>query len=219
METLRNCGYEVLSTFDISRKVTDKSVVLFRRVESAKMRFACLGLSSEDHLRIINFPPETARILRDCILRHYLPGIESERERDAGSVLQMDLRGCPWTQNSSFNLHARSMLIMILKEAANLGWRLIASADVSAKFVHQENGPDYPIDVHSLFFCHMGVSSRSNSPFMFKQHQQIPLQQVNTATLAPGAHHPGAAGGWVMPGANNPPAELSITDLDAVNKL
>lgn len=214
METLRNRGYEVVSTFDISRKVTDKSVILFRKVESAKMRFACLGLSSADHLRIINFPPETARIIRDCVIQNYLPGIEAERERDAGSVLQLDLRGPPWTQNSSYNLHARSMLIMVLKEAANLGWRLVASADVSAKYVHQENGPDYPIDVHSLFFCQMGVSSRSNSPYLFQQAPAVP--PVSTALLAPGEHHPGVAGGWINPSA--PPSELSITDLDVAKK-
>ena len=52
--------------------------------------------------------------------------------------------------------HARSMLLLALKEAARYGWQLAASADVSAKYVHQENGPDYPADVHSWFFCYQG---------------------------------------------------------------
>ena len=52
---------------------------------------------------------------------------------------------------------ARVMLTNLLKKAnelgAELGWHLSTSLDVSAKFIHQENGPDYPIDVHSWFFC------------------------------------------------------------------
>ena len=51
------------------------------------------------------------------------------------------------------------MLLLALKEAARYGWQLAASADVSAKYVHQENGPDYPADVHSWFFCYQGSGS------------------------------------------------------------
>ena len=42
----------------------------------------------------------------------------------------------------------------MLKKANSLGWRLVASADVSAKYVRQDNGPDYPIDVHSWYFVY-----------------------------------------------------------------
>ena len=31
----------------------------------------------------------------------------------------------------------------------------MASADVSSKYVREENGPDYPLDVHSLFFVYL----------------------------------------------------------------
>ena len=42
----------------------------------------------------------------------------------------------------------------VLKKANSLGWRLVASADVSAKYVHRDKGPDYPIDVHSWYFVY-----------------------------------------------------------------
>ena len=42
----------------------------------------------------------------------------------------------------------------MLKKANSLGWQLVASADVSAKYVRQENGPDYPIDVHSWYLVY-----------------------------------------------------------------
>ncbi len=76
-----------------------------------------------------------------------------EYARDA-SCHELDLAGLPWTQNSSYSLHARSMLLRLLREAHAHGWRLAVSADVSAKYVHQENGPDYPVDVHSWFFSY-----------------------------------------------------------------
>ena len=50
--------------------------------------------------------------------------------------------------------HPRSALLSVLKKATSLGWRLVASADVSAKYIHQDNGPDYPIDVHSWYFVY-----------------------------------------------------------------
>ena len=55
------------------------------------------------------------------------------------------------------------MLLLALKEAARYGWQLAASADVSAKYVHQENGPDYPADVHSWFFCYQGENPSSGA--------------------------------------------------------
>ncbi len=138
-----------------------------------------------------------------------------EYSRDA-SCHELDLNGVPWTQNSSYSLHGRSMMLRLLREAHINGWRLAASADVSAKYVHQveirqsrmnfafstnytvfthyawqdlyfthrqnvfvgflkgvtlhacgkikrfhrirqlfqENGPDYPADVHSWFFSY-----------------------------------------------------------------
>ena len=46
----------------------------------------------------------------------------------------------------------RSALLCTLKQANSLGWKLVASADVSAMYVRQDNGPDYPVDVHSWYF-------------------------------------------------------------------
>ena len=38
----------------------------------------------------------------------------------------------------------------------------MASADTSAKYVHQENGPDYPLDVHSWFLIRTEALEKSN---------------------------------------------------------
>ena len=46
---------------------------------------------------------------------------------------QIVLDGEPWGQNSSFGLHGRSAMILVLRAANSRGWNMIASADVSAK--------------------------------------------------------------------------------------
>ena len=44
------------------------------------------------------------------------------------------------------------MLMMLLREASRLNWELVASVDVSAKYEVQDDGPEYPVDVHAWFF-------------------------------------------------------------------
>ena len=34
------------------------------------------------------------------------------------------------------------------------------AGDVSAKYVHQDKGPDYPIDVHSFWFIHEAATTQ-----------------------------------------------------------
>ena len=79
------------------------------------------------------------------------------------------------------------MLLLALKEAARYGWQLAASADVSAKYVHQENGPDYPADVHSWFFCYQGdnpsSATLSQGQILLDQHYQSLLRLLNLNIL------------------------------------
>ena len=54
-----------------------------------------------------------------------------------------------------------------MKRANELGWQLSASLDVSSKFVSNDN-QQYPIDVHSWFFCKdfKGLSDLSPNTFV-----------------------------------------------------
>ncbi len=60
----------------------------------------------------------------------------------------------PW--NSRW-LHGHRALLHLLDEAARHGWFLKASADVSAQYRSDDDGPDYPLDVHSWFFCYYEI--------------------------------------------------------------
>merc|ERR1712213_173309 len=152
-ETMLEHGWALTNAIDITRSLNDKSVLLYTRTERKTRSFACIALSDIDRIRFLDFTPQHTRKLAAIFQEVYLPGVQDQFQRD-NSCYEMNLNGPPWTQNSSYNLHARSALIHVLKEANSLGWRLVASADVSSKYVTQENGPDYPIDVHSWYFVY-----------------------------------------------------------------
>ena len=154
LQVLRQHGYEVLTGIDVSRKLHDKSSILFRKCGRSTDRHACISLNDVDKVRIINFPAEISRSLELVVQQHYLPGIQEIKEKGSRtSCCQLKLNGSPWSSyNKSYSIHGKSMLMMLLREASRLHWELMASVDVSAKYVHQDNGPDYPIDVHAWFF-------------------------------------------------------------------
>ena len=134
------------------------------RCESARLKFACVAPADLDRLYLINFPHQIGQLLKNTVSKYYLPGVSNEETRDASSIHELVLQGPPWSQNSSFNLHARSMLMMVIKDLATYGWKLVASADVSTKYVHQENGIDYPHDVQALYFSFNGLPSGTQIP-------------------------------------------------------
>ena len=78
----------------------------------------------------------------------------------------MKLRGNPWATgiNGHDGIHARSLLCHLFQAFASRNWKPLTSADVSAKYVHQENGPDYPIDVHSIFFIYDAAVPQPSAP-------------------------------------------------------
>jgi hypothetical protein len=67
------------------------------------------------------------------------------------------LQGKPWSSYGGNDYAmSRHLMTRLLNEMARLGWRVICSADVSAKYVHQQNGPGYPLDVHCWFLARTG---------------------------------------------------------------
>ena len=86
-------------------------------------------------LYLINFPHQIGQLLKQTFQKHYLPGVASEANRDASAIHEIVLQGPPWSQNSSYNLHARSILMMMIKDLSTYGWKLVASSDATAKYV------------------------------------------------------------------------------------
>ncbi len=161
LEALRNAGWQILTSMNISRKATDKSVFVMCRCETAALKMACVSLSDVDCVRFLNFSQSASQTARRAVASGYLPGVTRELARD-GSCYEMSLKGDPWTHSSGYALHARAMLLGLFRDLHALGWQLVASSDVSAQYAHQKNGDydsnEYPLDVHSLFFCLVGAS-------------------------------------------------------------
>jgi hypothetical protein len=165
LEVLRQNGYEVLTGIDVSSKANDKSSILFRKCVKSTNRHACISLNSANKVRIINFPTEVSFLLSHVINQHYLPGIikhesrwQIKRKSSKTPCHQIKLEGSPWNSDAISNsIHAKSMLTMLLKEAHKLNWELVASLDLSGKYVTQGFDPTKSVkkksvDVHAWFF-------------------------------------------------------------------
>jgi len=123
--------------------------------------------------------------VRRCIAHNWPKGVD--RECDYYGSVEFKLCGNPWSPfSSNESCLARVMMCRLLATFSQYGWRVISSADVSAKYHHQDNGPDYPVDVHSWFLAYTGVS-------------HVPTVAVN-APMLPGS---------VPPGYNSPPPSYS----------
>ena len=135
-------------------------MLLFRRCVPTTASFSCICLTSVDHLRLINFSPGDQEVLKTCIMQNYLPGVASVDTSGAeGNSLKFDLIGCPWSSHGG-GLHARSLLVHLFVAAINLGFQIVASADVSSKFARRDNKPDYPLDVHSIYLVKMPAQGK-----------------------------------------------------------
>ncbi len=132
----------------------------------------CVCMSGKDKLRIINAPENLVTALQAEVTRTWQFGID--RVRNLNGTLELKLKRCPWTYRNKDHdgSHAQVMLCHIVKASAQLGWYIILSADVSARYVSQEDGPDYPLDVHSFWF--VNYSSGAAPPTQFGMTVQPP---------------------------------------------
>ena len=113
-ETILAHGWALTTAIDITRSLNDKSVLLYARAQNYTTNFACIALSDIHRVRLLDFSPSHTQQLREVLERVYLPGVKDQGQRD-NTCYEMDLNGPPWTQNSSFNLHARYILYLLFR--------------------------------------------------------------------------------------------------------
>ena len=135
-------------------------MLLFRKCVPTTASFSCICLTSADHLRLINFSPGDQEVLKTCVLQNYLLGVSVLDTSGAeGNSLKFALTGNPWSCHGS-GLHARGLLVHLFAAAINLGFQIVASADVSSKYARVNHGNQeytYPVDVHSIYLVKMPV--------------------------------------------------------------
>ena len=166
LEAMLEQGWHNIAGIDISRRPTDKSVLIFQGDEPQCRPMMCLSLNNVDKFRLINMSTQLVKLFKQTLVSRWSKGIQKEKELmiTSGSVYQLKLFGRPWSGGESNDtIHARSFLCNIIEEFIERGWRLFLSADVSAKYIHQETGPDYPVDVHRMWFVYDPPSSAQPS--------------------------------------------------------
>jgi len=164
-EAMLQRGWALTEAIDISRREDDKSMLLFQKCSPVNnASIACICLTSTDHLRLIDFNPGDQEVLKTCVLENYMPGVNGV-DSSEGRSLKFDLVGSPWG-SWDWGLHARHLLLHLFEAASRLGFKVIASADVSSKFATDGDGnPDYPLDVHSIFLVKMPTQTVVSGSF------------------------------------------------------
>ena len=160
-EGLMSIGWRVQIAIDLNRKLNDKSVLTFQRCIPMSVPIFCLSLNWTDKVRFINAPTDIVQALKAETKRVWLLGVA--KERAYGVSFELKLPGNPWSYEVGGHdcAHGRVLIKHLIKMCANMGWFVILSADISAKCVHQDDGPDYLADVHSLWFMRMDAVAPS----------------------------------------------------------
>ena len=157
-EALMSIGWRVQIAIDLTRKLNDKSVFTFQKFVPMVAPIFCLSLNYTDRIRFINAPQDVMEILSAEIRKYWLFGIG--KEGPCGTSREIKLNGNPWSYGIGGHdgAHGRVLLCHLLRVCASIGWFIILSADVSAKYAKRDNEPDYPIDVHSWWFMQIPSS-------------------------------------------------------------
>eukprot|EP00116_Pleurobrachia_bachei_P003949 sb/3464211/ len=155
MEMMAANGYVPYYAIDVSKSMTDKASLLFKREPyPMNCKFACLALTSLNRIRLLDFPLDVGVPMRDAIYHCYPHGVESECQLPEGN-LEVNLNGWAWHNTwptkGGATYHAKAMLGRMMRIAEQHGWTVVMSADVSCK-LEGSNDNKRPADVHTLYF-------------------------------------------------------------------
>ena len=133
------------------------------------------------------------QVCQNVIQTRYVLGVQ--RVQRYGNSLEFKLLGNPWSCgiDGQDGLHGRSLICHLFHALASHNWKPVTSADVSAKYVRQDNGVHYPIDVDSIFFTYdLTPVQPSAPPPPYSQPYSQPYTQ------------PPSYGLWLQPSAPPP---------------
>ena len=213
VEALLARGWIVQIGIDMTSKDQDKSVLMFQRSAVPPAPIFCLSLNETDKLRLINAPQNVIDMFRQVVESKWLFRIQQENPYDQS--WEIKLNGNPWNYgiNGHDGAHGRVLLCFLLQAFAQLGWRHVLSADVSAKYVHQENGPDYPIDVHSWWFMYDPAVAKEASQTQYGLGNQYgpPVGQSQSFAPPPPINPGYSTASTQLYGLNYQPASDQLT--------
>eukprot|EP01063_Lacrimia_lanifica_P010384 TRINITY_DN1709_c0_g1_i1.p1 TRINITY_DN1709_c0_g1~~TRINITY_DN1709_c0_g1_i1.p1 ORF type:complete len:526 (+),score=66.01 TRINITY_DN1709_c0_g1_i1:63-1640(+) len=188
LEAMGEDGWQVAATSALMRKDSDKSSWFFSRRRDEPIvpqsGMVCVSLNESDLIRVIGGDAASGAAAVTAVkaaTAAWPKGVQAASTK--GGAVQIKVRGMPWWSSGDEALYSRSMLCHVAQGLLDSGLRIIASADVSAKYVSGDNGDsDYPDDVHSWW--------------VVKEHpQQGPARHVDPGDLSsvPSAPIPSAS--------------------------
>ena len=151
----KSLGWEVGATVDVSRKLQDKTVFIFRQCPPEQQNFSVLSFHGSDKIRFLSDSTDTYGIT-DGIDRILDASNLTQNISFYWKAKQWQVKGVPFSGNMNHGVEQRMMvhlLTKVLRVFHLLGWRLVASADISAKY-HKSNNQEIALDTHSWFFLH-----------------------------------------------------------------
>lgn len=161
LEAMQGHGWHAVGAFDVSRRMSNKSVLIFQQSAPLSTPIMCLSPSSTDKLRLINAPPDVIQDCREIITKRWPKGINNEKEKQTElgvSCVQFTLNGTPWDGENDDKYYVRSMLCFILQALTQKNWKVIVSGDVSAKY-KEDDDVKFPTDVHSWWLMQLDPSA------------------------------------------------------------
>ena len=126
---------------------------------SPEVKWAVLSFHESDKLRFMSNSDNKETVVEGINKILEASGQIQRGPEDYWKAMQWKLKGNPFYGTKFWlGMDLRLMvhhLTKILKLLHSEGWRLVASADVSAKmFQGNQNEPPYPLDTHSWFLLH-----------------------------------------------------------------
>ena len=152
---LKSLGWEVATTLDVSRKLNDKAVFVFRQCPPLTQPFAVLSFHQKDKIRFMASSHD-GKVLEDGIDRILSSANIIQDTKPYWKARQWKIRGFPFS-GAHWQGEDQRMIIYHLTRVLELfhqqGWTVVASADVSAKYFKNKN-TEYPLDTHSWFLLY-----------------------------------------------------------------
>jgi hypothetical protein len=96
-----------------------------------KNHFACVSLNETDKLRLIGFPDHVQGAIESAIQTGWCSGLQ--RKQNYGDSIEYKLKGNFLLGQGSEAVPSRRFMLCVLKNLKSLGWKLIASTDISSK--------------------------------------------------------------------------------------
>ena len=154
---LKSVGWEVAVTLDVSRRLNDKAVFVFRWAQCPPQTqpYAVLSFHEKDKMRFLSSSHD-GQAVEAGIDRILASANIIQDTKPYWKAKQWKIRGVPFSGAYCWGEDQRmilQLLTRVMKLLHQQGWRVVASADVSAKYFKSKDR-EYPLDNHSWFLLY-----------------------------------------------------------------